>query len=254
MAGWLSVLTFHDLSDARDAISYPATLFGRIMMRLAGEGFTSMTISQVADTLARRHPLPDRTLAITFDDGFESTFTRALPVLRDLGMTATVFVLAEGASTEGLAGRPAPFQGRDRLSWDEVEHLQQHGWEIGAHGISHTDLTRLSPAAVDLEVSQAKELLEARLGVRVTSFAYPFGRHTPSTVHAVRRRYRCACSDELGLVHGGTDTYRMERLDAYYFRSPVTSAALVRRWLPCYVKLRAWPRRLRRRLSARDTE
>ena len=117
--------------------------------------------------------------SLTFDDGLADNLEELLPLLRDEDATATVFV------TTGWMGRPHPSVPSARcLTSDEVAEVNDAGIEIGGHTVTHADLTGLPfDAAVD-EVRRGREELEAIIGARVRSLAYPFGSATAETIRA----------------------------------------------------------------------
>jgi peptidoglycan/xylan/chitin deacetylase (PgdA/CDA1 family) len=104
-----------------------------------------------------------RTLAVTFDDGERVVATHARPVLDRLGVPATLFV------SSGLVG------GHDLLTWEELRVLSEAGWEIGAHGRSHTALPALDEEELRAELVVPRERIAAELGRACRSLAYPFG-------------------------------------------------------------------------------
>jgi peptidoglycan/xylan/chitin deacetylase (PgdA/CDA1 family) len=115
----------------------------------------------------------DGLCALTFDDGFESC-----SALAELGVPATVFV------TTGWLGGRHPDVDAAMLSEDGVRRLHAAGIEIGAHTVSHPDLTTLPFEAARDELASSRVALESLLGAPVTSAAYPYGRATAETVRA----------------------------------------------------------------------
>ena len=107
MAVALPILTFHALDDKRSPLSFPPELFRRGMRQLHQAGFRTVSANRAAHLLREGKPLPGRLMAITFDDGYRSVFEHGLPVLEQLGYTATVF-LNTGPAAGGAAadGRP----------------------------------------------------------------------------------------------------------------------------------------------------
>jgi peptidoglycan/xylan/chitin deacetylase (PgdA/CDA1 family) len=110
----------------------------------------------------------DRRLALTFDDGFRSMASNAVPVLKDLDIPWTLFVVTDWAE-----GRHE--MGDVLLSWDEIERLAEGGATIASHSVTHADFSRLTPTAVAEELGRSREALRERLGIDTDEFAIPFG-------------------------------------------------------------------------------
>ncbi|MFD5157232.1 polysaccharide deacetylase family protein [Streptomyces hawaiiensis] len=153
-------------------------------MRLLGDrGFTPITTARLAGAWRAGLPLPHRPVLITFDDGYQGVHRHALPVLRDLAFTATVFVTTgwirghheiDGAALDTM------------LDWEEVRELAAEGWEIGGHSHSHPQLDQLPGGELQYEVQCCKEIIAERLGSAPASFAYPYGYSNRQVRQAVR--------------------------------------------------------------------
>ena len=91
-------------------------------------------------------PIPDRLVVLSFDDGNKSDITYVAPALQRLGFSATFFV------SEGLG-----FGGPQRLSWDDVRQLDQMGFEIANHTISHPNLLLIPPQQVRPQIADFTE-------------------------------------------------------------------------------------------------
>jgi hypothetical protein len=254
MSPALTILTFHALDDARTVISFSPALFERLVRALQAAHYQVMRLAVAAAGLRGGTALPERPLAITFDDGYRSVYEAAFPVLRDHAMPATVF-LAVGdpaeASRSGAAdpgARLPSMQGRPMLSWGEIREMRRGGIEFGAHSLTHPDLTRLPPSGIEREMVASKAVLEELLGEPIAAFAYPFGRYDARSLALARRHFSCAVSDRLGLASPASDIYALPRVDAYYLRHPRTVDLLVTAWFPCYIRACSVPRRARRAL------
>jgi len=127
--------------------------------------------------------------SITFDDGFADNLYEAAPLLRRLGVPATIFVAA------GLLGEPHPDAPSARiLTEDEVRRLAQAGVEIAAHGMTHRDLTSLCAEELDWELTASKARLEEITGCPVRTLAYPFGKSNRHVADSARRAgFEAAC-------------------------------------------------------------
>src|SRR5262245_65337195 len=92
MAASLPVITFHAIDDASSVIACAPRTFRSGMAALHAAGHRALPLLQVVDCLNRSLPFPDRSFAITFDDGYESVYSHAFPILQRYGWSATVFL------------------------------------------------------------------------------------------------------------------------------------------------------------------
>lgn len=126
---------------------------------------------RVADRGGEYPPHPR--VALTFDDGLEDCYTKALPILTALDIRATFFPIAACVGTESSA---ADVYGTVRyLSPRQLRELADRGHEIGSHGMTHADLTLLDKSALREELRRSRATLEDLIGRPVTSISFPFG-------------------------------------------------------------------------------
>ena len=180
------VLMYHEIAEAAETDSplavSPAN-FAAQLGYLRSAGFTVMTAGELAARLAGDvGPLPDRPIALTFDDGYADFHSRAMPALDHHGYTATLF-LTTGWVQDADMRLTAP--GR-MLNWTQVTEAAAAGVEIGAHTRRHPQLDQLSTTLVREELHSSKHWLESKLGLPVPGLAYPFG-HSSAGVRAVAR-------------------------------------------------------------------
>jgi peptidoglycan/xylan/chitin deacetylase (PgdA/CDA1 family) len=138
MAHRLPVLMFHAIEDSGDTISFPPALFEQGIDQLHAHGYQAL---RLADVPAGRWPA--RAVALTFDDGYQSVFRTAFPVLRRRGFTATVFLTTGAIGTSADPARPPHPGRRSMLSWPEIQEMRAAGFSFGAHTHTHPNLTRL---------------------------------------------------------------------------------------------------------------
>jgi peptidoglycan/xylan/chitin deacetylase (PgdA/CDA1 family) len=150
---------------------------------LLGAGFEIVTVGEFAERCDGSAP-PPGLVALSFDDGMDDNHSVVLPVLREHGLRATVYV------TTGLIGRPnpwmAPESGARMMTVGELRDLASAGFEIGAHTVSHPDLSRLGFDECLREMRASRDELERALGVEVRTFAYPSCHYGPAAVEAAR--------------------------------------------------------------------
>jgi peptidoglycan/xylan/chitin deacetylase (PgdA/CDA1 family) len=185
------VLCYHALSERWGAeLSLPPREFERQIARLLDSGYVGTTFQRAVSS-----PPAERTLAVTFDDGFRSVLTLGLPVLERLGLPASVFV----ATAFPDSGRPLSWPGIDQwlggphshelapLSWAELGTLASAGWEIGSHSRTHPRLTELDDGRLAEELEGSRADCEERLGLSCRSLAYPYGGVDDRVAEAARR-------------------------------------------------------------------
>jgi peptidoglycan/xylan/chitin deacetylase (PgdA/CDA1 family) len=169
----------HDLSR----LSLNPKRFRAQLELLMDAGFEFVTVAELA-RLADGGTPPPGYAAISFDDGMRNNLTVALPILQEYGLHATIYV------TIGYLGGVSPWigpQGDNRmLSKDEVRDLAAAGWELGAHTMTHPDLSTLGYEACRREIEDSKTALEDIGGVAVETLAYPFGLYGSTAIAATR--------------------------------------------------------------------
>jgi peptidoglycan/xylan/chitin deacetylase (PgdA/CDA1 family) len=231
----IPVLLYHSVSDDSPPTwgAVPPALFAAHLDVIRASGRATTTITELADGLRGRGALPERPLAITFDDGYADTY-EAVQLLSGHGLSATVYM------TSGQVGMTG------RLSGAQLSELSASGAvEVGSHGVTHRALDELSGDEVAAEVAASKAKLEQLIPKRVDSFSYPHGAHDRAVRAAViAAGYRSAAAVKNAVSHRRDDPFAIARLTVTANTTPARLAeALEGRSVPV-----AWRRdRLRTR-------
>lgn len=178
------VLTYHDVIGSRsqkDAVWFDRTAaeFEAQLTFLHDQGAHVITLEQLRRHLTTGVPLPDRAIALTFDDNCRGVYDHAAPLLKRYGYPYAVFV-----HTDYVGSR----KGRPEMTWAELRELQGTGMvTVGAHTRSHTEhLGPLPTARQDDELRGSKQVLEEHLGRPVTFLSYPNGKANASAFERAR--------------------------------------------------------------------
>ena len=135
-------------------------------------------------------PDSDQLVVLTFDDGYQDTYTVAFPMLKERGFPFTLYLATEAIET-GRALGPSPQA--DPLQWSNVVEMLGSGLvTLGSHTHRHTDLRGQNASTVEEELATCDQLIETRTGVVPRHFAYPWGYWDRVADAVVRRRYETA--------------------------------------------------------------
>lgn len=212
----IPILLYHSVANDADPRFAEWTvspdLFAGHMDALASEGYRTLTVGELVQRgFGRKEGVPERTVVITFDDGFEDFYTTAWPQLRRTGLSASVFV------TTGLVGSTSTWlercgEGeRPLMSWSQVAEISAAGIECGAHCHAHLQLDLVPLPHVREQIERSRRALAEVIGP-VTSFAYPHGYHSRRVRREVRRAgFTSACAVGDGLAAASDDPFAITR-------------------------------------------
>ena len=166
--------------------------FKRQIGWLARQGYVGIRPSDWLRWLREGTGLPDKPILLTFDDSLADIAEYALPVLREYGFGAAVFVVT-GRLGGTNAWDEAQGCGTLRLmTAEQVRSWSAQGIEFGARRRTHADLTKLSENELSAEIVGSKEDLSALLVSTVLSFAYPYGESNDTVQELTRTHFDLA--------------------------------------------------------------
>jgi peptidoglycan/xylan/chitin deacetylase (PgdA/CDA1 family) len=214
----IRVLTYHRFGTIpRDPYCISPVDFRGQIAYLAERGI-AICLGELEESIFRGTSPRLGAVLVTIDDGFRSTYSSALPILRDYAVPAVVFVtpsLIRQFGVTSMVSRP-DYAPEDYMDWKELEQLARANIDIGSHSWTHRSLGRMSAAQVEDEVVRSREMLEQRLCEQVTAFAYPFGTRADFNTRTAsilkRAGYRCAFTSQHGTVHAGIEPFLLPRI------------------------------------------
>jgi peptidoglycan/xylan/chitin deacetylase (PgdA/CDA1 family) len=217
------ILMYHVIAAPPAGAHFPGLYvepseFAEQMHALKAAGWHAVTPDEVEAYWREGAPLgAGKPIVVSFDNGYQSQYTQALPILRRLG-----WVAEENIQLTGLP----PSQGG--LGDDEIRGLVKAGWELDTQGFSHADLITLSAAELHHQVAGARAVLRRRFHVPVNWFCYPSGHYDPTVIRAVRAAgYLGSSTVVAGWAHPGEDRYRLHRLRVLGGTSAATLLSLL---------------------------
>lgn len=200
------ILLYHHVKDEVSTSRYQVSIpeFKAQMTAIKEMGFTPITISKFLEAFYDGGELPEKPIVITFDDGHESVYQHAFPIMNDLGFPGVFYIVANRIND-------IP----DFVNVAELKEMIAAGWEIGSHSFSHADLTK-NHGIIDKEIGQSKSDLEAALSTSILTFAYPFGRIDPLSAQKVNDyNYRAGMGLGTSKQHTWSTWLYLDRIEIY---------------------------------------
>jgi peptidoglycan/xylan/chitin deacetylase (PgdA/CDA1 family) len=204
----LPILMYHYIRvnpDPRDQLGFNLSVtpddFNQQIDWLARNGYHPVDFDDLRAYLAGQDSLPSRPVILTFDDGYRDMYTTAFPILRAHRFKAVAYIVS------GFLNAP------NNVTADQVLEMDANGVQIGAHTVSHADLTRQSPADLHHEVFDSRATLEALVGHPVLDFCYPSGRFDGAVVQTVQAAgFETATTTQAGIGHSAGDRFTWPRV------------------------------------------
>ncbi len=206
-AALVPILMYHHLGDlAPNASESDRTWtvaprnFEAQMAWLSAQGFQSVTFPQLVAFFKRGQPLPARPVIITFDDGWREGYAIAFPILRKYHFVATFFTYTSAIGHS------------QSLTWEQLAEMSAAGMEIESHSLTHPHLRTMPSEEAFKEVADSRALLEKRLGIKVTTFSYPFGEYNSAVADLVKRAgFESAVTINPGFKQRAEDVFSLRR-------------------------------------------
>ena len=196
------VLYYHSVSpNADNEVTITPEMLEKQLTYINDNNYTTITMKELYDYLKNNKPIPEKSIVITFDDGYMNNYTEAFPILKALNMKATIFCV--GNSLDGSY----------YLSHEAIKEMSDYGIDIESNTVNHVHLDTLSYDEQLLEMKKSKEILENITGKEVSSIAYPFGDYNTDTVKAAKQAgYSLGFTTNLGLSDRSDDIFELDRI------------------------------------------
>lgn len=170
---------------------------------LVDAGYHTITLARLHHHLTEGRPLPERSIILTFDDGYRDAYTVVFPLLQRYGFVGTFFVLAT----------PAHYESPNYLTWAMMQEMADAGMEIQGHGRDHVDLRGRSYDYLVYQILGVKEAVEYHTGWPVVFFCYPSGQYDARVIAVLESAgYWGAVTTQYGRVHTRENLFTLPRL------------------------------------------
>jgi peptidoglycan/xylan/chitin deacetylase (PgdA/CDA1 family) len=216
------ILMYHALVEKRtthlNRVHITVELFKQQMEWLAAKGYQAITIDDMLKNFAAKKNT-QKYCVITFDDGYLSLYKYALPLLKQYGFSATLYLSTAAVGENDFKKLPSlnlntlPVNDKP-LTWDEIKEMSKNGWAIESHSVSHADNSQLTAAQLIYEITESKKIIEQQLQKPVLHYAFPFGKYNAASLKIIKDAgYKTSATVHAGLCTSKNNLYRLPRLE-----------------------------------------
>ena len=204
----IPVLNYHQVEpkDGNPLTLWPEQ-FEAQMEYLAAEGYTTITIDEMMDALENGTSLPEKSVIITFDDGYADNYEYVYPILKKYGFKATIFLIYDFTNAYP-----------NYLTWDQVAEMKASGLiHFESHTMTHANLAELTSVdELRHEIADSHDLLSEKLGYDMHYIAYPGGRVNEEIERITSAAgYRGGFTVHYGLSTPAEGRYQMDRIPIF---------------------------------------
>lgn len=172
----IPVLMYHAIGyEKGNTARVPKEKFKAQMKYLKDKGYVTITLEQAYNFFITNKPVPEKAVVLTFDDGYVDNYLEALPILKEFGFVATIFII-----TNVVDKNPA------YMNLEQLKKMQANKIDIQSHTVYHDDLAKLSYEKQVKTLKDSKAFLEKALNKKVQYIAYPYGEYSKKTLTAVK--------------------------------------------------------------------
>ncbi|WP_331345997.1 polysaccharide deacetylase family protein [Cellvibrio sp. UBA7661] len=203
------VLLYHHVSNSTPkSTSISPEAFEAQMDYLENNNFTVVPLLELTEKLRKGEPLPDKTIAITFDDSYASVYESAYPRLKKRGWPFTFFVNTEVVSS-----------GKIFVSWDQLREMSRNGVTVANHSSAHHHLPRREQnetekqwrARITADINNAQQTIKKEIGKAPMILAYPFGEYDIEVQRIAQKLGYIAFGQQSGVLYSEGDLQAVPR-------------------------------------------
>ena len=188
------VLTYHHIDNEGNGVTISEKQFAAHMKILKDNNYNVISMDEFLSFVEGKASVPPRSVLITFDDGYESNYTKAYPIMKQYGFVGTIFIVVSSTETPNPKNIP-------HLSWGQLIELQGNGWAIGSHtydlhymlptknGEKPALITQMNnesfsdyQARIQHDLKKSFLTVERYLDTHQPIFAFPYGAYNDTVV------------------------------------------------------------------------
>lgn len=177
----ITVLGYHKIGnyppDGWYTWSYiPADVFEKQLQFIKENNWTVLSYNEFRSALSNPAQFPEKSILITFDDGYQSNLKIAVPILKKYNFPAVMFVPTAFIGSYNAFDADIFYEPKEEIcTWEELIELERSGISIQSHSVTHPHFSDVSTENLQMEISKSKEVLEQRLNKKIEALSFPYG-------------------------------------------------------------------------------
>jgi len=197
------ILMYHSIAYEKDnPVRLPIENLEEQFKYLKDNGYYTITLTDLYKYFMTDTPIPEKSVVLTFDDGYVDNYMAMLPILKKYNFKATIFVIT------GVIDKSDNY-----LTSQQLKEMEKYGVDIESHTANHENLKDLSKEKQLETLIKSKKELEKMLNKKVNFFAYPFGGYTKTSIEAVREAgYKMAITTDGRLASKSDGIFSLHRI------------------------------------------
>lgn len=213
----IPILMYHNINDEYDVkdrtVEMSVSEFKDQMEAITKEGYESISLYQYVDYVSGKCDLPEKPIIITFDDGYLNNYTVAFPILKEMNIKATIFIITGRMGMQSGVKYP-------HFTWEQAKEMEDSGLiDIESHTNFHNELNNISYSNVAFELRKSKYLIDKYLNKNTSFLAYPYGFYNEYVKTAAEKAGYLASvriiSKNPGVNTKEQNIYELKRITAY---------------------------------------
>lgn len=213
----IPMLMYHNINDDYNikdrTVEMSKNEFVSQMKAIKEEGYETISFYEYIDYVNGKAELPEKPIIITFDDGYLNNYTVAFPILKEMNMKATIFIITGRMGMQNGVKYP-------HFTWQQAKEMEESGLiDIESHTNFHNELDKISNLNVIYELRKSKYLIDRHLGKNTSILAYPYGYYNDAVIKAAESAGYLAAvrirTEKPGVNTKNQGVYELKRITAY---------------------------------------
>jgi len=205
-----SILMYHSVGENDEFFTVRPSEFSWQMEFLSNSGCKVMRLKELLAKILRKEDLPPKSIALTFDDGYEDNYLTAFPILKKYNFPATIFLVTGRIGNKNYVNKRGI--NLPMLDWNQIKEMHNSGLiDFEPHTVSHPKLSQIDYNSAKREIMESKDVIENKLNKKCDFFAYPYGDFNKNVLELVRQNFKGGLSVKKGFINCDSDTYLLPR-------------------------------------------